>query len=127
MAANTLQLYRQRNEEIKAWGRRNRSLLKSSQKSAGINKYTGALGRYVQDKYRSRFNKIDMVGFRMPRHGVFVEKGVGRGHPISSVGAKLGRKAKPWFNPVLDAQVPKLANIAAKHGADIIAKTIFIR
>jgi hypothetical protein len=79
----------------------------------------------MRDRYWERGGKIYALGYKMPRHGVFVEKGVGRGHPIGNNGLK--RKPKPWFNPVIEREVVTLGNIAAKHGADIAANRIFIQ
>jgi hypothetical protein len=124
MAKSIISLYYQRDREIQAWGKRSHGRLKTQIKSAGIKKYTGSLSRYMRDRYFRRAGILNAVGFKMPRHGVFVEKGVGRGYPAGH--SKLGRKPKPWFNPVMEMEVPRLANIAAKHGVDIAAKRIFI-
>ncbi|MHB1277258.1 MAG: hypothetical protein ACYC1Q_02555 [Bacteroidia bacterium] len=113
---------------------------------------------FLKNRYYRKDQKIRAVGFRMPRHAVFVQKGVGRGYPIAAVGSAKGnraknmysrgykneaikrtlgrisnaermqraRKPKAWFNPIIDRQLPKLADAVAKHNADIVAKNVFI-
>lgn len=66
------------------------------------------------------------VSFKMPRHMVFVHKGVGRGTKISAVGT-TGRKAKPWFNPVLEKNIPNLVDIVADHHGAMILNAVMIR
>ncbi len=92
------------------------------------------------------YGQIDGVGFQFQRHGVFVHKGVGRGYVMSGGSVVLGRKPgnavtayakaknraagktvlsgpvrrRPveWFNPILDSNVPELADKVAQMNAD---------
>lgn len=41
------------------------------------------------------------------------------------IGAKT-RIPKPWFNPVMDRAVPKLADTLAQYDADIMARNVYI-
>lgn len=67
--------------------------------------------------------EIDKIGFRLMRHGIFVEKGVGRGRAIGS-----GReKPKPWFNPTVSAHIETLADTVALHTLDELSAKILIR
>lgn len=51
---------------------------------------------------------------------VYVHKGVGRGTPIEKVG-QTNRKAKEWFNPVIDRRIDELADVVAEElGAALI-------
>lgn len=60
------------------------------------------------------------VGFKFPRHLVFVHKGVGRG-------GSAGRTPKEWFNPVIEKNVELLADdLADKHG-DLAVNSILIK
>lgn len=60
------------------------------------------------------------IGISFERHGVFVEKGVGRGRGINS-----GKtKPKEWFNPVIRDRVPQLAQELGESTADILLKTL---
>lgn len=91
-------------------------------------------------KYAGEASKID---FSMPYYMVFVHKGAGRGYGGSKTGeftsllggkrktntsslGKMGtgkRKAKPFFNPVIEQLFPQLADIIANyHGDKVMAK-----
>lgn len=60
------------------------------------------------------------IGVSFERHGVFVEKGVGRGRGINS-----GKtKPKEWFNPVIRDKVPQLASELGESAADLLLKTL---
>lgn len=92
------------------------------------------------------YGQVDRVGFSFERHGVFVHKGVGRGHIMSGGAVVLGRhpssraknyakdkgrnaddliyqgpvrrKPQEWFNPILENEVPELADKIAELCAD---------
>lgn len=150
-----------RNRDVMAWGKGQISPLRKEMRSLGIRRYSGEMHRFLRDRYFRRDGRINGIGFRMPRHGVFVHKGVGRGYPIevanarimggtasktrsaldtkgyneraikrfmSPTGRLLGkqRKPKPWFNPIIDRSLPKLADTVAKHNADIVAHNVYI-
>lgn len=69
-----------------------------------------------------KYGALSSIRFKFPRHMVFVHKGVGRGHPISNP-----RKAKPWFNEILDKEIEVLADIVAENTADKIVSDSFER
>lgn len=92
-------------------------------------------------KYAGEASKIS---FSFPYYMVFVHKGAGRGYGgnisqqftkkdgskgktnLLSMG-KMGtgkRRAKPWFNPVLEAQFPALANLVANYKGDKVVLQI---
>lgn len=74
----------------------------------------------------------DRISYRMPRHGILREKGVGRGvgmkngkrygktKTISPETALSRRQPKPWFSIVLDKSVPELANIVASINSNAV-------
>ena len=98
--------------------------------------------------YKSHYHygQIDGIGYSFERHGVFVHKGVGRGHIL--VGGVVVRGSHPnttlkklakdqgrevhsmilsgpvrrqpvdWFNTVIDKNVPELADKVAEMNAD---------
>jgi hypothetical protein len=84
------------------------------------------LAQSISSKTRQSYGAIDTVTFQFERHGVFVHKGVGRGYNAS--GGFVVRTAKhpavrprvavDWFNPVLDKNIPELANRIAEVNAD---------
>ncbi|MGQ7868692.1 hypothetical protein [Sunxiuqinia sp. sy24] len=70
---------------------------------------------------------INLVAFSMERHGVFVHKGVGRGYNAKGNGFVVRtakgpvtrpRVAVEWFNPILDKNVPALADNIARVNTD---------
>lgn len=69
---------------------------------------------------------IERVSYIMPRHMIYVHKGVGRGTKISEVG-NTNRKAKPWFNPIIEKKIDALADIAAEELGSGIVNNILIR
>ena len=91
-------------------------------------------------KYAGEASKIN---FSFPYYMVFVHKGAGRGYGGNKTGlftkasgakgktnansmGKMGtgkRKAKPWFNPIVESQFPVLADLVGTyHGDKAIAK-----
>lgn len=83
------------------------------------------LAASIRSKTREMYGEIDTITFSFERHGVFVHKGVGRGYPISGGGVIKNpsgrtRVAVEWFNPILDADMPELANRIAEINADAV-------
>lgn len=63
---------------------------------------------------------IDRISNAFVRHGIYVEKGVGRGRGIHS-----GRTTpNEWFNPVMREQVPLLADDLGANAADLLVKAL---
>jgi hypothetical protein len=75
---------------------------------------------------RKKYGIVNRIGFRIPRHMVFVHKGVGRGTKISQAGS-TNRKVKPFLNPVIDRNLDQLATIVADHGGTLIVNALMIR
>jgi hypothetical protein len=80
----------------------------------------------LKTSQRKNAGITNRVSFKMPRHMVFVHKGVGRGTKISQVGS-TGRKAKPWFNPVIEKALPNLADIVADHSGTMVLNAVIIK
>ena len=116
--------YQNLNEDVRAWAKDSRLGLKASARKKRAKK-TGRLIKSVTARTYKRGGITDRIGFRLLRYGVFVEKGVGKGRPIGSRKAK--QMAKAWFNPEIQKRLPELANLAAKHHADVNARSIFIK
>lgn len=92
-------------------------------------------------KYMGEANKIS---FAFPYYMVFVHKGAGRGYGGSKTGlfsrangskgttsrssfGKMGtgkRVAKPWFNPVIEENLPDLDNIIVNYRGEKITLNI---
>jgi hypothetical protein len=98
-----------------------------NQQKVGVKKYAGEASR---------------IDFNMPYYMVFVHKGAGRGYGGSKSGVfssstgkrktnplsmgRMGtgkRRAKPFFNPIVEEQFPELHDIVAiYHGEKVMAK-----
>lgn len=96
---------------------------------------------------KSHYGEVIGGGFRFDRYLVFVHKGAGKGHGGSKGSTWLdahgqrrrtnpksfgkmntgARQAEEWLNPVLDEEVPKLADIVAGFKADAAIKQIQIQ
>jgi hypothetical protein len=126
----------EQNQLIKRWAPKVKRALTNSARVFDNGKQTsfvmrkGRMEGKLADSITARIGKklgvAELVSFSFERHGVFVHKGVGRGYEIN--GNAVVRTAKggmdtpripvPWFNPVLDLQVPLLANSIAEVNAN---------
>lgn len=68
-------------------------------------------------KMKTRFDFPERVIFPFARHGIFIAKGVSRGHKITNPRQKID-----WFDTSLDSGIEELANIVVKHQADAAVK-----
>jgi hypothetical protein len=93
------------------------------------------------------YGEIDGIGFKFDRYLIFVHKGANKGHggakgstwtdahgvlkrtnPLSLGKMNTGNSLeKPWLNPVMDDQVPKLADIVADFKAELALKQVQIK
>ena len=135
------------NAGIRKWGNTTNAILRNVVKSrltkgkivsphiyaSGIHK--GKEERKLGESLKASFKneeggaKIEVIRFGLERHGVFVQKGVGRGYPISgkntqnpalpnkSVG---GRRPKDWYNSTIDKNTRKLSDTLVRHSSDAI-------
>ncbi len=104
------------------------------------------LASSIVGKAGMTYGVIDRVSFAFERHGVFVQKGVGRGYPIKggfvvtsenrqdqsgsvitsenrrgseSMVLHTPRVAQDWYSDIMDQSVPELADELASLHADI--------
>lgn len=116
-------------DAVKQWANETNGLLKlrisnfsRGKTRAKINekKLKDSLFKKVYVEYRSGLPQRIAWGFA--KHGVFREKGVGKGR-----GIKSGKtNPAPWFNPTMQVQVEKLADIVNDKFAELTVKKIFI-
>lgn len=64
----------------------------------------------------ARSPHIDRVKIEFSYHGVFVERGKGKGK----------RTAKPWFNPTIQPEITKLADEVGELWADMAVKGVLL-
>lgn len=85
---------------------------------------TAYLFRRLRYRLRLSYGEVERISWGLPRYGIMVEKGVGRGRPIESIsgnGAALGeRKPRKWFSTPLDEAggTKELADMLARINAD---------
>jgi len=131
------------NKDVSKWAYKVRGRLKRN--LAQFQNGRGAMRRFLKTSLRKDQGEIDSISYKFPRHGVFAQKGVGRGHVMqngkvvrgvkddtvirfsSKKHGKVGypfapatksRQPEDWFNAEMDQQVPLLADIVADHKAD---------
>ena len=75
------------------------------------------LANSITSKHRKESGEIDRVTFNFEKHGVFVQKGVGKGN----------RTPKDWFNNILESEIPELADKIAELNADAFIKMAKIK
>jgi hypothetical protein len=120
------------NKEVRDWAFRVGSGLKGNI-MAFNGKGTGQLAQMLQTRTRKSFNEVDLISYHFPRHGVFVQKGVGRGYVmqggtvvrgirhdkvVKPLQGPVNRRPEDWFNGTMEREVPVLADIIANHMAD---------
>lgn len=74
------------------------------------------LRQSLRDKYfnHEKTDAIDGVSITFARHGIFVLKGAGKGK----------RQPKDWLNPILDKQIPELADKIGEIQADEVLEVM---
>lgn len=84
---------------------------------------TGAMFRRLNAKLRFEYGEVDRIAYPMKRSDILREYGVGRGQKRGESGT---RTPAPWFSDLWDTQggTDELADIVARHQADIRAETI---
>jgi hypothetical protein len=87
----------------------------------------GEAGRYSSREFRVRsakkideYGEIKYIGLKIDKSGVFYEKGVGRGRGIGT-----GKETPtPWFNPVIEKQMPILADDLGLEISNMLARVL---
>ena len=116
-------------KEVRAWARVTRNDLRTRlmtldlQERARIAGEPGLIKR-LGYSLRRKDGELDNVAFSFPRHGIFLERGVGKHRPVGSVSA--ARAAKPWLSTILPDATEELAEILADEYANIAAAELRI-
>jgi hypothetical protein len=119
------------NSDVSQWTRAAKEAVVSEISSQGIihrenSKSPVAAQNAIKTAQRKKTGVTARISFKMPRHMVFVHKGVGRGTKITDVGS-TNRKAKPWFNPVIEKKFPELVDIVADHQGTMVLNAVMIK
>ena|SRR5690348_10091159 len=114
----------QTNDDIVHWAKESAKAMRDAEGQLGIRHTPGS--NWERTSFGRGRGIINRVSFKMPRHAIFVHKGVGRGTTVESVG-NTKRRPKPWFNPVIDSRIDDLADIVADGQADLIVNNANIK
>lgn len=107
------------NSDVTGWGKDVLQQLKSSIRQLS-KEGKGELVKSLRLRTRTDYGLIDRITFNFRRHGVFWHKGVGKGQPISGkvlTSGGIKRQPAEWFNPVIERNINKLADIVASYMA----------
>lgn len=86
------------------------------------------LMRSLRSRVKLRFGQAEAVAFNFVAHGIYVAKGVGRGTSIDQAGTSASKRTpREWYNPVLDLEVEKLADILIELYGDEFLDNIKIQ
>lgn len=91
------------------------------QSASMLTKLAGGQTLYesLKEKYKGSGGEIYFISFPFARHGIFLDKGVSRGHPLSNP-----RRKVDWFHSIIDAQTAVLSDIIANRYADGVQKEV---
>jgi len=110
-------------KEVRRWSSITRKDLLMQLASLGLEQQS-ELVKSIRAKLFKKEGDLEGAAFSFIRHGIFFERGVGRGRPVgSSQAAKL---AKPWLKPIIPDAVEKLADILVEEYADVAASEVKI-
>lgn len=98
---NELTLKDRRAIQKSLWAKANEAQYKPLAKSIGVG-------------ISEDFGQVSRINFRLVRHGIFFERGVGKGRKASS-GKTIPH---PFIRPVLDPAIDELADLIASNAAD---------
>ena len=123
--------YDMANQRIVGWSKDTLVELRSEINNLGIRHMANSRSPQAAEKSLvartpKKAGLVERVSYIMPRHMIYVHKGVGRGTKISQVG-NTNRKAKPWFNPIIEKNIDALADIVAEELGSGILNNILIR
>jgi hypothetical protein len=115
-------------KEIRAWAQLTRKELLfrlasfNLEESVGLLKELFSLRNSLGYRVDKHHGDIERVAFGFPRHGIFLEHGVGTGRPVKA--PKPSASKKPWLDVVLPDATQELAKIIEEKYADLTAEQI---
>lgn len=119
------------NKDVRDWTKQTRQDAVSAMSALGImhsekSRSPIPLRETLKTNITKQAGLPSRIRFRMPRHAVFVHKGVGRGTPIDRVG-QTGRKPKPFLNPAIEKNIGRLVDIVADNQGTMIVNAITVK
>lgn len=118
------------NKEVRQWSNKTLDFLRYNVYGG---KGKGDLLTQLKQKVGYDFGEVSYVGYIFPRHGVFMAKGVGRGHvmvgdkvirgiktgkTVKTISGTVNRTPVNWWGDTMRERVPLLADIIADNKAD---------
>lgn len=125
----------QYNNQIRSWSaevqrlaKREASAFTKGKRRASRTYRSGPKAGKTETKLRSNIThrlwtnagEVAGIGFQFPRHGIFLEYGVSRGHPVGH----LRRSISDWLSSTLDRKEDNLVEIVAEHDANKVISMI---
>lgn len=133
------------NRTVRSWGRNVEGKLRFSIMSMS-SKGRGRLARSLKTKFKSSYGEVERVSYSFLRHGIFFQKGVGKGYILegnvlrrgsrdgnrivtsaSQLRGHILRSPKDWSNRILDSEVQVLADQLVQIKSDAVVDTIKIK
>jgi len=113
-------------EEVVDWSKQTNNELKDKIDSLGIKRYGYSqdpvpLKQAVKGKVYDKNGLPSVIGFKMPKTGIWVQKGVSRGHLIANP-----REAKDWYNSTIEKEIDKLGDIVMNNTGNMIVNALKI-
>lgn len=99
--------------------------LKDEQSRLGMKHGSDPLTK-IAVRYREKEGMTNRISFKFKKSGIFVHKGVGRGTNAAEVGL-TNRKAKEWFNPVIEAYADDLTEAVADEFVEATFRKLRIK
>lgn len=141
----SLEDYQRLEQALREWGQKVRPMLISSARQFTKGPKAGFVQRSgkkelpltnISTKIIRHNGIADGIGFGIQRHGVFVSKGVGSGYVMSggmvmrvakTQGDGNTRKPVDWFNPIIDSNVPSIADQVAEIHANLAINAVHMK
>lgn len=132
------------NEEMRELSREMGRTLRVKYAAVTTNSGTESIADTLSTNAGKRYGIVDRIAAKFKQHGVFIERGSGRGYGgtygtfysatkgrrIPTAAASKGKQGsgsrpkQPWLSPVIDDFAGRVADRAAKHFSDIGAQLV---
>lgn len=115
------------NESVKEWDTNDKQDILSEMDNLNIKHSKNSpnkipLRKALKSALSKKHEMVNKISYKMPRSAVFLHKGVSRGHGINNP-----RQAKEWFNPVVEKNLPDLADRVADKCGDLVVNALQIK
>lgn len=119
------------NQDVSTWTKETKDAALTELDKLGVvhspkSKSPVPLRKALKTAMRKQAGVTNRISFKIPRHAVFLHKGVGRGTSISQAGT-TNRKKKPFLNPPIEQNIGKLTEIVADHQGTMIVNALMIK